>query len=79
MAVNLKANVSKAMVWDVNYVGRSASLYYEGHGHVVEKVSQPCECTVDGFEGKGWHFNLIYEDGDQGCATLANARDNLVA
>lgn len=46
MAVDLKANVSKAMIWEANYVGRSASIYHEGYEHVVGKVSKPCECKV---------------------------------
>ena len=63
MAVDLKANVPKAMILEGNFVGRLGSVYHAGHGHVVAKVSKHFECTADEFEGKGWHFNLIYEDG----------------
>ena len=79
MAVNLKANVSKATICDANYIGRSAALHHEGHGRVVGTVQNICECTEDDFRGKGWHFILKYVDGDEGCAILANVRQNLVA
>jgi hypothetical protein len=79
MAVDLKANVSKATIWDANYISRSAALHHEGHVRVVGTVQKLCECKEDGFRGKGWHFNSKYEDGDEGCATLASVRENLVA
>jgi hypothetical protein len=78
MAVNLKANVPKAIICDANLIGRFTSLYHAGHGHLVTKNRNLCECTADGFKGKGWHFGVKYEDGAIGCATLASVREKLV-
>ena len=67
------------MILDANYIGRLATLYHEGHERVVETGRKLCECKVDGFRGKGWHFNLKNEDGNEACATSASVRKNLVA
>ena len=79
MAVDLNANMSKATICGANYIVCSAALHHKGHGRVVGTVQKLCECTEDGFREKGWHINLKYEDGDEGCATLARVHQNLVA
>jgi hypothetical protein len=52
--------------------------FHAGHGHLAAKICNHCECTADGFEGKGWHFSVEYKNGDKGCAMLVSVRDNLV-
>ena len=78
MAVNLKGNVPKATIYGANLIGRFTSLYHAGHGHLVAKIRNLCECAVDGYKGKGWHFGLTYDDGAIGCATLYSVREKLV-
>ena len=80
MADNLKANVPKATICSANLIGRFTSLYHAGHGHLVAKIRNLCECTADGFKGKGWHFGVAYEDGDKEYATLciASLREKVV-
>ena len=78
MAADILANVSKAVIFNANLIGRWSSLFHEGHGRLSAKVLNLCECTADGFKGKGIHFSVKYDDGDIGCATLASVLEKLV-
>ena len=79
MADNLQGNVPKATICGANLIGRWTALYHEGHGHVDANICNLCECTADGYKGKGkWHFAVKYEDGMTGCATLYSVREKLM-
>ena len=79
MAVNLKRNLPKAIISGANLIGRFTSLYHAGHGHIDAKICNLCECTADGYKGKGkGRFAVRYEDGMTGCATLSSVREKLV-